>query len=42
MKVVARCCFGNYSQMYSGTNSGEEKVLRVEPGQSRRISEEKM
>ena len=41
-KVVARYCFGNDSQMQSGTDSGEEKVVWVEPGQSRRIVEEKM
>ena len=41
-KAVARYRLGNHSQVQTGTDSGEEIVLWVEPGQSRRILKQKM
>ena len=39
-KVVARYGFGNDSQMQTGTDSGEKKVVWVEPGESRSVLQE--
>jgi hypothetical protein len=41
-KAVARYLLGNDSQVQTGTDSGKEIVLWVEPSQSRRILKEKM
>ncbi len=41
-KVVARYGFRNDSQMQTGANLREKKMVRIKPGQSRCVAKEKM